>query len=403
MSRLVALLVTVALVALAICSPALGAADAAPLRILFVGNSYTYENNLPFVFEALVRPVRDVKVIMMAAGGATLRRHVDGGTLLKQIADRQFDVVVLQEQSTLGLPRLRDGMKLIADPAAFHQAVREIAAAARAGEARVVMFATWPRAETPRSLAPLRNANVTIAKEVGAAVAPVGLVWDRLGGNTSEMLNLYGVDGLHPAGEGTYVAAAVLAQAILGKLPPLQPVLKVPLMDGRARLGGAFADIAPSAAAVAAIEDAVASVYRAAPREQFAEIPVPPAVPEPSMPRAALWGRVTPSFLLGKWRGDFACFGLDERAHVTLDLRADHATVQMLHATQNWPGGDDATVKWPAPDSNGVIPLSYPSKGKECTVEMKLVRVGNQLRDVVRFALPTDPQWVISTISLTRK
>jgi len=51
-------------------STGLSASLASPLRVLFVGNSYTYENNLPFVFEALADPVRDVSVTMVAGGGA---------------------------------------------------------------------------------------------------------------------------------------------------------------------------------------------------------------------------------------------------------------------------------------------------------------------------------------------
>src|SRR5262245_46359593 len=72
-----------------------------PLRVLFVGNSYTYENNLPFVFKALADPLRRVEVSMVAAGGATLRRHIDAGKVLKTIGSGDFDVIVAQEQSEL--------------------------------------------------------------------------------------------------------------------------------------------------------------------------------------------------------------------------------------------------------------------------------------------------------------
>jgi hypothetical protein len=375
-----------------------------PLRVLFVGNSYTYENNLPFVFRSLVQPTRGVEVTMLAEGGATLRRHIDRGELLKKIADRQFDVVVLQEQSVLCRLRLFDGLALIQDPAAYHRAVREVATAARTGNARLVLFATWPRAETPRYLAALHNANVAIAKETGATVAPVGLVWDRLGGDTCESLHLYGPDGSHPAPEGTYVAAVVLARAVLGKVPPLKSVPKVPLMDGRAQLSGSFTDIAPTAKGTAALEKAMEAVYKLAPDELFPTLPAAPPVPEPALPPELVRGRLSSSFLRGQWQGEFATFGFDERAKILLDLRAEQPTVRMTHASQGWsPGEDDVTARISGPDAEGVITLTYSSKGKKCTVEVKLVRVGDQLRGLVRFITEGDHEWVRSTIALSRK
>ena len=374
-----------------------------PLRIFFVGNSYTYENNLPFVFESLAKPIRGVKVTMLAEGGATLRRHIDRGELLKKISDGQFDVVVLQEQSVLGSLQLVDGLALIQDPADFHKAVREIAKAAHAGNARLVLFAHWPRAESPRSLAALHNANVVIAKETGATLAPVGLVWDRLGGDACESLHLYGPDGSHPAPEGTYVAASVLVRAILGKTPSLVAVPKVPLMDGRAQLSGTFADIAPTAKGTVAIEQAIDAVYKAAPDNQFSKLPAAPPVPEPVLPPEMMRGRLTASFLRGQWQGEFASFGLAEHATLTLDLRNEPAAIRMTHAQQGWPGDDEAAAKSRGPDGDGVVALSYQSKGKDCAVEIRLVRVGDRLKGVVKFIPKSGREWVRSTVTLTRK
>ena len=372
-----------------------------PLRILFVGNSYTYENNLPFVFEALASPLRKVKVTMMASGGAPLRRHIEGGRLLKIIRERQFDVVVAQEQSVLGRLQLFDGMALIQDDKPYRQAVREIAAAARSGGARLVLFSTWPRAETPRSLAALHNASVGVAKEVGATVAPVGLVWDRLGGDSCQVLHLYAGDGSHPAYDGTYVAAVVLIRAIVGKMPALKPVSKVPLMDGAAQLSGSFADITPTEEGISALNRTVNAVYAGARRGRFAALPAASAIPEPDLPPDPVRGRINSSFLRGEWQGEFLTFGTDYHATLTLDIRGAQASVRMVHP-EGPTEDDDAATDVRGPGTDGVLTLSYQSKPKNCRVELRLVRVGNRLRGVVKFVVADEKVLARSTICLVR-
>jgi len=78
--------------------------EAAPTRILFIGNSYTTRNNLPRLVAGLAADAeasREVQVETIFAGGASLRRHWNAGVAQRTLATRRFDVVVLQEQSTL--------------------------------------------------------------------------------------------------------------------------------------------------------------------------------------------------------------------------------------------------------------------------------------------------------------
>lgn len=375
------------------------------LRVLFVGNSYTYENNLPFVFEALADPIRHVDVTMLASGGATLRRHIDSDHVLDLVRDGKFDVVVAQEQSVLGAVRILDGIATIADPSAYYQSVREIAAATRVSGSRVVLYSTWPRSEAPRNLAALHNASVEIAHEVGAKVAPVGLVWDRLGGDVAAELHLYAGDGSHPSLEGTYVAAVVLARAVLGRMPELRPVRRVPLMDGAAHPNGSYADISLSREGSALVDATIRSVYEAAPREQFGKLTTVAAIPEPELPPVSVRGRLSAAWLRGEWRGDFLTFGPDYTASLTLGLTGDSASIQMIHPEEGWPE-DDVGVRpsVSGPDAEGVLTISYVSKGKGGrAIDVRLVRVGSQLRGVVRFASASGGTWVQSSVSLVRQ
>lgn len=52
------------------------------LRVLFIGNSYTYYNNLPQLLAGLAasaRPARVLEPEMLTVGGATLKRLWDDG------------------------------------------------------------------------------------------------------------------------------------------------------------------------------------------------------------------------------------------------------------------------------------------------------------------------------------
>jgi len=72
------------------------------LRILFIGNSYTYYNNLPHIFQSLAKSSGHlVKTGMIAKGGYTLKRHSEDPSVLDKIKRGNWDYVILQEQSVV--------------------------------------------------------------------------------------------------------------------------------------------------------------------------------------------------------------------------------------------------------------------------------------------------------------
>src|SRR5664280_2803382 len=71
-------------------------------RILFIGNSYTYVNDLPRVFTDLARSGgHRVQTGMSAQGGWTLADHVASTSTLDLLRSSKWDFVVLQEQSEI--------------------------------------------------------------------------------------------------------------------------------------------------------------------------------------------------------------------------------------------------------------------------------------------------------------
>jgi hypothetical protein len=192
-----------------------------PSRILFVGNSLTFFNNLPETFAELARSGgHAVEVGISAQGGQTLAEHSTSATTLKKITGQRWDYLVLQEQSRI--------------PAIAAQRNRQMVPAARLLDekgaesgAHTVLFLAWASREgLPRAgfedyaamQAAIEAGYLEVAGEIGAMVAPVGMAWQRALEEHQE-LELWARDGSHPTPAGTYLAACVFYATLLGESP----------------------------------------------------------------------------------------------------------------------------------------------------------------------------------------
>src|SRR5512140_446441 len=71
-------------------------------RVLFIGNSYTYVNDLPGTFAGLARAGgHKVETGMAAEGGWTLADHVQSTQTMNLLNSENWDYAVLQEQSQI--------------------------------------------------------------------------------------------------------------------------------------------------------------------------------------------------------------------------------------------------------------------------------------------------------------
>jgi len=194
-----------------------------PLRVLFIGNSLTYYNNLPHLLEQLASSSdvpRKLRTRLVGFGGATLHSHWERGEALKAIREGPWDYVVLQEQSALGAVCMVNGTRWITpDPEFFHQYARLFDKEITRSGAKTIFFLTWARKDTPpREQATLTYAYMKIAGELQAIVAPVGIAWQEARTGESE-LSLYLEDGSHPSSSGSYLAACVFYSVLYEKSP----------------------------------------------------------------------------------------------------------------------------------------------------------------------------------------
>ena len=196
------------------------------MKILFVGNSFTARNDVPGMIAGMASSRGEqLDHEIISRGGASLRAHWNRGDAQAAIADRRFDTVVLQEQSTLP----------VRNPRRMHENVRLFAGPISAAGSRAALYVTWARQQAPEAQHAITEAYTTIAREIGAVLVPVGPVWHRFRTAHAEPA-LYDRDMSHPSAAGSYLAACVFFTVLFRQSPVGLPVLVPNLTDAAARV-----------------------------------------------------------------------------------------------------------------------------------------------------------------------
>jgi hypothetical protein len=224
--RIVRLFVALALgaaVAVAAQSPAAASParnNGCPESILFIGNSYTYFNNVPEMVAALMAAGAGchVQTRMIAPGGAELRKQWADDRNRAALTERKWDYVILQDQSTLGRDYYVDGNARVVGDELFAPAAALWSKAARDAGVRPVFYLTWSRKATPEDQAALDHAYFSAAHQAGAPVAPAGIAWQLVRRERPD-LELYWKDGSHPSPAGSYLAACAIYATLLHRDP----------------------------------------------------------------------------------------------------------------------------------------------------------------------------------------
>lgn len=221
----------------------------APLKVLFVGNSYTGVNDLPSLVVGLAEAAggRKTEAGRHVFGGCTFERHVKETEAIEKIRHGKWNVVVLQEQSlrpvidrvrmheyarTLHTEIKKQGAETLlyltwarqhiremqegADPASSPEYAKAMFQISRAG--KTAQFDSWCQQHKTGLERGLNGAYLDIAQELGAGVAPVGIAWKKAL-ETDPNLVLHRSDKSHPNPAGSYLAACVFYATLLEKNP----------------------------------------------------------------------------------------------------------------------------------------------------------------------------------------
>jgi hypothetical protein len=221
----------------------------APLKVLFIGNSYTAVNDLPALVVGLAEAAggRRVETAAHLVGGCTLEKHVQDKQASEKIKAKKWDVVVLQEHSVRpviardlmfqyarvldaeikrqgartvfyltwarqNIPQMQEGADPHKSPA-YGRALFELSGAGKA-----MKLDAWCQQEKDGLVGGLNGAYRGIARELRARVAPVGVAW-TMALAADPRLTLHAPDQSHPTPTGSYLAACVFYATLLDASP----------------------------------------------------------------------------------------------------------------------------------------------------------------------------------------
>ena len=182
----------------------------AQLRVLFIGNSLTYDNDLPALTAQVAASTDAAPMVVgrVIRGGYSLGDHWAEGTAQTMIRQGKWDVIVLQ-QGPSALPESQ---------ADLLASTRKFSDLAGQHGARVALLMVWPESTRPAARDSVRMSYTNAAAAVGGILVPAGEAW-RAAWRRDDSLELYSGDGFHPALMGSYLAALSLFEQLYGRTP----------------------------------------------------------------------------------------------------------------------------------------------------------------------------------------
>ncbi len=192
------------------------------MRILFIGNSYTFYNKMPQTFAALcAERGKEVEVESVTSGGYTLASYLEptdifARRIAEKLAGEKYDYVVLQEQS----------VRPANEPERFFAPCRILADMIAKNGAEILFYQTWGRRDDNTMLEQLgmtheqmhealKVSYERIAEELGARVVYAGDAMHRAYRGYAGAA-VYHDDGTHPGPLGSQIIAEAFYEAIFG-------------------------------------------------------------------------------------------------------------------------------------------------------------------------------------------
>jgi hypothetical protein len=206
------------------------------LSVLFIGNSYTYVNDLPSMLKNISYSKGDKIVVdSKTNGGYTFKNHAEDQATYNKVQQKKWDFVVLQGQSqepAFPYTQVEQSTALYAKRLA--DSVQQNSTCSQ-----TVFFMTWgrkngdPQWDSINTFAKmnqrLKEAYMRFVLKSKASMVPVGAVWEYIIEHYPE-IELFSNDGSHPSQAGTYLSACAfyaglylkpsLGASFLGGLSP---------------------------------------------------------------------------------------------------------------------------------------------------------------------------------------
>ena len=169
------------------------------VKVLFVGNSFTYFYNLPQVVQAMSEFSKSVHLETRHSlvGGSTLSQHLNGenGTRTLEILEtQQFDYVVLNHHS----------LATIQGKDSFFEVSKKMVELVKSKNAIPVFMQTWAYESNPLMLQVIEQAYRNMGEALGVDIIACGELFAEVRKWRPDLV-LFDDDDKHPSKHGTYL------------------------------------------------------------------------------------------------------------------------------------------------------------------------------------------------------
>lgn len=208
---------------------------AQPMRVLFVGNSYTHYNNMPKIFEQMAESKGvQLEVLMDAKSSHTFQMHSKRPELYKNIRSTKWDYVVLQ-----GFSRELAQDRTMIDAMSIPY-IKQLLDSIYTNNSctNVLLYQTWGydsgfkddtlgidwsyQTMSDR----IHEGYLYVSQQLNLSIVPVGKVWETVKENHPQ-IQLYQEDKQHPSLAGSYLAASCFYAALFKTEPNLSFTAKL--------------------------------------------------------------------------------------------------------------------------------------------------------------------------------
>jgi hypothetical protein len=177
------------------------------LRILFVGNSLTYTNNLPAIVTAMGK--QDGAMITYTSflfPDYSLEDHWNEGKVKAEIEKGGYDFVVAQQ----GPSALPESQVLLLDYA------KKFADICNKNKSKLALFMVWPSKARSFDMDNVISSYTRAAEQTSSLLCPAGLAW-KYAWQSQPELPLYSPDNFHPGIAGSISAALTIYGSLADK------------------------------------------------------------------------------------------------------------------------------------------------------------------------------------------
>ncbi len=179
------------------------------MKVLFIGNSHTFFNDMPELFARFTEETTGEKadVTMLAYGGRDYMWHrKEYFSLRFNLMYGGYDYCILQ-QAAHPYPDIEETL----------QVGKDIIDLCHRCGVKPVVYMTWAEKRFPENQQKMIDTCTKLAEETGALLAPIGKVWQKVQ-NENEDIELYFSDGEHAGPYGDFLIAAVLCKLLTGNV-----------------------------------------------------------------------------------------------------------------------------------------------------------------------------------------